>query len=320
MNILITGGSGFIGSNFIRYMLNEHPDDMIINLDVLSYAGNPDNLKDIHNNPNYLFVQGDICDPVIVDKLMKERKIDHIVHFAAESHVDRSIKDGSVFVRTNVLGTYVLLDSAMQNGVERFIHISTDEVYGSIINGSFKETDILNPSSPYSSSKAGSDLLVRSFYLTHNLPAIITRCTNNFGPYQHPEKLIPLFITNLLEEMKVPVYGTGQNVRDWIFVLDHCHAVDHILKYGEVGEIYNIGGGAEITNLDITQKILEILGKDNTMIKYVKDRPGHDFRYSLDCSKLRETGWVPEYNFEDALNETIAWYIDNKWWWNKLKH
>ena len=320
MKILVTGGSGFIGSNFIKYMLNEHPDDALINLDKLTYAGNPDNLRDVENNPNYSFVRGDICDQNLVDRLMQEQQIDHIAHFAAETHVDRSIADGSAFVRTNLLGTYTLLDSALRHGIDRFIHISTDEVYGSTIEGSFKETDVLSPSSPYSSSKAGSDLLAQSYYITHNLPVIITRCTNNFGPYQYPEKLIPLFITNLLDDKKVPVYGTGQNVRDWIYVLDHCRAIDFILRHGEAGEIYNIGGGAERTNLEITEKILEILGKGDSMIEYVKDRPGHDFRYSLDCSKLKDLGWVPEYNFEDALEKTIRSYIGNEWWWRKLKH
>ncbi|RJS71572.1 dTDP-glucose 4,6-dehydratase [ANME-2 cluster archaeon] len=320
MKILVTGGSGFIGSNFIRYMLNEHPDYRVINLDKLTYAGNPDNLKDVENNPNYSFVRGDICDQNLVDTLMQEQQIDHIAHFAAETHVDRSIADGSAFVRTNLLGTYTLLDSALRHGIDRFIHISTDEVYGSTIEGSFKETDVLSPSSPYSSSKAGSDLLAQSYYITHNLPVIITRCTNNFGPYQYPEKLIPLFITNLLGDEKVPVYGTGQNVRDWIYALDHCRAIDFILQHGEVGEIYNIGGGAERTNLEITEKILGILGKDGSMIEHVKDRPGHDFRYSLDCSKLKDLGWAPKYDFEDALEKTIRWYIENEWWWRKLKH
>jgi len=320
MKILVTGGSGFIGSNFIRYMLNEHPDYRVINLDKLTYAGNPDNLRDVENNPNYSFVRGDICDQNLVDTLMQEQQIDHIAHFAAETHVDRSIADGSAFVRTNLLGTYTLLDSALRHGIDRFIHISTDEVYGSTIEGSFKETDVLSPSSPYSSSKAGSDLLAQSYYITHNLPVIITRCTNNFGPYQYPEKLIPLFITNLLGDEKVPVYGTGQNVRDWIYALDHCRAIDFILQHGEVGEIYNIGGGAERTNLEITEKILGILGKDGSMIEHVKDRPGHDFRYSLDCSKLKDLGWAPKYNFEDALEKTIRWYIENEWWWRKLKH
>lgn len=316
----MTGGSGFIGSNFVRYMLNEHPDYRVINLDKLTYAGNPDNLKDVEDNPNYSFVRGDICDPDTVDTLVQEQQIDQVVHFAAETHVDRSITDGSAFVRTNLLGTYTLLDSALRAGIDRFIHISTDEVYGSTTEGSFKEADVLNPSSPYSSSKAGSDLLARSYYVTYDMPVIITRCTNNFGPYQYPEKLIPLFITNLLDDEKVPVYGTGQNVRDWIYVLDHCRAIDFILQHGEVGEIYNVGGGAEKTNLEITEKILGILGKDGSMIEHVNDRPGHDFRYSLDCSKLKNLGWVPEYNFEDALEKTIGWYIENEWWWRKLKH
>ena len=317
-NLLVTGGSGFIGSNFIRHMLGKYTDYKIINLDKLTYAGNLDNLKDVENNLNYSFVCGDICDPDVVNKVMQ--RVDHVVHFAAESHVDRSIEDGSVFVRTNVLGTHTLLESALKHNIKRFVHISTDEVYGSILDGSFKETDILTPSSPYSSSKAGSDLLAQSYYITHNLPVIITRCTNNFGPYQYPEKLIPLFVTNLVDNKKVSVYGTGQNVRDWIHVLDHCKAVDFILHNGSIGEIYNVGGGAEKTNLGITQKLLEILGKNDSMIEYVEDRLGHDQRYSLDCSKLMELGWAPEYDFNDGLKETAKWYVDNRWWWEKLKH
>ncbi|MCZ7397252.1 MAG: dTDP-glucose 4,6-dehydratase [Candidatus Methanoperedens sp.] len=227
--------------------------------------------------------------------------------------------DASAFVRTNVLGTFVLLDSALKNNIKRFVHVSTDEVYGSISKGSFKETDILTPSSPYSSSKAGSDLLAQSYYITHRIPVIITRCTNNFGPYQYPEKLIPLFITNLIENKKVPVYGTGKNVRDWIYVEDHCKAIDFVLHEGKNGEIYNIGGGAEKTNLEITETILEILGKDDSMVKYVKDRPGHDLRYSLDCTKLRRLGWAPEQEFDDALYNTVRWYVENRWWWEKLR-
>lgn len=299
-------------------MLEKYPNCKIFNLDKLTYAGNPDNLKDIENNPKYSFVRGDICDPAVVDKVMQN--VNHVVHFAAESHVDRSIEDGSVFVRTNVLGTYTLLESAMKHGIMKFIHVSTDEVYGSIKEGSFKETDMLTPSSPYSSSKAGSDLIAQSYYITYKLPVIITRCTNNFGPYQYPEKLIPLFITNLLENRNVPVYGTGKNVRDWIYVLDHCRAIDFVLHNGSIGEIYNIGGGVEKTNLEITWKILAMLSKDESMVEYVKDRPGHDLRYSLDCSKLRELGWRPEYNFDEALAETIKWYVENRWWWEKLKY
>jgi len=317
-NLLVTGGSGFIGSNFIRHMLGKYPDYKIINLDKLTYAGNPDNLEDVENNPNYSFVCGDICDPDVVSKVMQ--RVDHVVHFAAESHVDRSIEDGSIFVRTNVLGTHTLLESALKYNIMRFVHISTDEVYGSILNGSSKETDILTPSSPYSSSKAGSDLLAQSYHITHNLPMIITRCTNNFGPYQYPEKLIPLFVTNLVDNKKVPVYGTGQNVRDWIHVLDHCKAIDFVLHNGSIGEIYNVGCGAEKTNLEITQKLLEILGKNDSMIIYVEDRLGHDLRYSLDFSKLMEMGWAPEYDFNDGIKETAKWYVDNRWWWEKLKH
>ena len=318
MNILVTGGCGFIGSNFIRHILEKYPDYRIINLDKLTYAGNPDNLKDIEKNPNYSFIRGDICDTAIVDELME--RADQVVHFAAESHVDRSIEDSSAFVTTNVLGTFVLLDSALKHNIKRFIHVSTDEVYGSTVEGSFNENSILMPSSPYSSSKAGSDLLARSYYITHQLPVIITRCTNNFGPYQYPEKLIPLFITNLLEDKKVPVYGTGQNVRDWIYVMDHCKGIDFILHHGTDGETYNIGGGNELSNIDITKRILNILGKDESRIEYVEDRPGHDFRYSLDCSKLKGLGWGPEYNFNDAIEHTVDWYVKNTWWWEKLKY
>ena len=299
-------------------MLGKYPDYHITNLDIQTYAGNPDNLKDIEKSTNYTFIRGDICDRNIVESVMQN--VDIVVHFAAESHVDRSIDDASAFVRTNVLGTFVLLDIALKHNIKRFIHISTDEVYGSIKKGSFKETDILTPSSPYSSSKAGSDLLARSYFITHKLPVIITRCTNNFGPFQYPEKLIPLFITNLIENKKVPVYGTGKNVRDWISVEDHCNAVDFVLHKGNPGEIYNIGGGAEKTNLEITEKILAMLGKDDSMVEYVKDRLGHDLRYSLDCTKLRNLGWSPEHEFDDALSDTVRWYVENRWWWEKLKH
>ena len=299
-------------------MMNKYPDYNIINLDKLTYAGNLENFKEIETNPNYSFVRGDIRDPHLVHEVMKN--VDYVVHFAAESHVDRSIEDGSIFVKTNVLGTYILLQNSLECKVKKFIHISTDEVYGSTKSGSFGETDILTPSSPYSSSKAGSDLLAQSYYITYGLPVIITRCTNNFGPYQYPEKLIPLFVTNLLENKKVPVYGTGTNVRDWIYVLDHCKAVDFVLHSGNEGEIYNVSGGNEKTNIEITYKILELLGKEESMIEYVKDRPGHDFRYSLNCSKLKELGWEPGYSFDEALETTVKWYIEYKWWWEKLKH
>lgn len=318
MKLLVTGGSGFIGSNFIHYMLEKYPEYEITNLDKLTYAGNPENLLDVEKKSNYTFIKGDICDPSIVGRAMENK--DFVVHFAAESHVDRSIEDSSAFVRTNVMGTHVLLESAINHRVERFIHISTDEVYGSTANGSFKENDILTPSSPYSSSKAGSDLLARSYHITHKLPVIVTRCTNNFGPNQYPEKLIPLFITNLLEGKKVPVYGTGKNVRDWIYVEDHCRAVDLILHQGNPGEIYNIGGGAEKTNLEITHCIMDLMGVDDSRIEFVKDRPGHDLRYSLDCSKLKSMGWKPMHSFEEAMKYTVDWYVENRSWWENLKH
>ena len=317
MKLLVTGGCGFIGSNFIHYMLEKYPNCQIVNLDKLTYAGNQANLKDLENNPNYSFVKGDICDPVIVNEVMKTA--DQVIHFAAESHVDRSIDDGSVFVRTNVLGTNTLLQSALANEIKKFVHVSTDEVYGSIKEGSFTETDNLNPSSPYSSSKAGSDLLAMSYYTTYGLPVCITRCTNNFGPYQYPEKLIPFFISRLMEGKKIPVYGTGLNIRDWIYVEDHCSAVDFVLHKGSSGEIYNIDGGNELTNLEITYRLLEMLGKDESSIEYVEDRKGHDFRYSLDGSKLEKMGWRPKYDFETALEQTVRWYIENKWWWEPLK-
>ena len=319
MRLLVTGGLGFIGSNFIRQMLEGHPEHSIVNLDKVTYAGNPENLKDIAGDPRYTFIRGDICDPDLVGSVFREHQIDAVVHFAAESHVDRSIEDASVFVRTNVLGTHVLLEEALNHGVERFVHVSTDEVYGSIRSGSFREIDNLNPSSPYSASKAASDLLARSYYITHDLPVIVTRCTNNFGPYQYPEKLIPLFVTNLLDGKKVPVYGTGKNVRDWIYVLDHNRAIDFVLRHGEPGEIYNIGGDNEKSNLEITEGILRVLGKDGSMIEYVRDRPGHDWRYSLDSSKLRSMGWKPEFDFETALQATVEWYVENAWWWRPLK-
>jgi len=319
MKLLVTGGAGFIGSNFIRYMLDAHPDLEIINYDILTYAGNLNSLKGIDNQPRYTFIKGDICDQNLVNSTLKKFPVDAIVHFAAESHVDRSITDPSAFVKTNVLGTHTLLEAARNHAVPKFIHISTDETYGSIMKGSFRETDILSPSSPYSASKAGSDLLALSYFTTYHLPVIVTRCTNNFGPYQFPEKLIPLFITNLLQGKKVPVYGTGKNIRDWIHVNDHCRAVEFLLNNGVPGEVYNIGGGHEKTNLEITDKILELLGKDTSMVEYVTDRPGHDFRYSLDCSKLRKMGWKPRYSFEEALEETVAWYRQNTWWWQPLR-
>lgn len=318
--MLVTGGAGFIGSNFIRFLLNDRSDtEIVVNLDKLTYAGNLENLKDIAGNPAYRFIRGDICDGELVSRILDEFNIDTVVHFAAESHVDRSISEGLSFVTTNVTGTCSLLEAARKAGISRFIHVSTDEVYGSIRKGSFSETDPLNPSSPYSASKAGSDLLALSYFTTHHVPVIVTRCTNNFGPFQYPEKLIPLFTTNLIEGKKVPVYGSGMNVRDWIYVLDHCRAIACILKKGTPGEIYNIGGGTELTNLEITRKILEQLGKDETSIQYVGDRKGHDFRYSLSSDKLHSLGWQPRFTFDEALEHTIRWYKEQEWWWRKLK-
>jgi dTDP-glucose 4,6-dehydratase len=319
MKMLITGGAGFIGSNFITHMMDSHPEVEIINLDILTYAGNLKNLKSVDKNSRYTFIKGDICDQGIVNAILDRNEIDTIVHFAAESHVDRSITQASEFVRTNLLGTHNLLECARLHPVTRFIHISTDEVYGSTLKGSFTEKNILSPSSPYSASKAGSDLLALSYFTTYKFPVIITRCTNNYGPYQYPEKLIPLFITNLIEGKKIPVYGTGKNIRDWIHVSDHCRAVEFLLQKGISGEVYNIGGGNEKTNIEITKKILLFLNKDESLIEYVTDRPGHDFRYSLDCSKLQTMGWSPRYSFEEGLKETIEWYIRNEWWWRPLK-
>ncbi|RMD92685.1 MAG: dTDP-glucose 4,6-dehydratase [Calditrichaeota bacterium] len=314
---LVTGGAGFIGSNFIRYLLKKYRDVKIINLDKLTYAGNPDNLRDVENDPRYEFIKGDICDENLVHKIMP--RVDVVVNFAAESHVDRSIGAPDEFIKTDIFGAFVLLEAARKNKIERFIQISTDEVYGSIENGSFKETDTLMPSSPYSASKAGADRLAYSYFVTYNLPVQITRCSNNFGPYHYPEKLIPLFITNALEDKPLPVYGDGKNVRDWIYVEDHCEAIDFIYQHGKVGEVYNIGGGNEKTNLEITEYILKKLEKPKELITFVPDRLGHDRRYSLDCSKLHKLGWRPKHRFEEALDKTIQWYIENRWWWEKIK-
>ncbi|MFA5771245.1 MAG: dTDP-glucose 4,6-dehydratase [Thermoplasmata archaeon] len=314
--ILVTGGMGFIGSNFIRCALNKYKDYKIINLDKLTYAGNLDNLKDIKDK-RYRFVKGDICNRKIVDTLMK--KSDIVINFAAETHVDRSILDAGVFVKTDVLGTYTLLESAKRYNIKKFLQISTDEVYGSVDTGSFLESSPLSPNSPYAASKASADLLVRSYYATYKFPVLITRSSNNFGPYQYPEKLIPLFVTNAIDNLPLPVYGDGMNVRDWLYVTDNCEAIDAVLQSGEIGGIYNIGGGNEKTNLEITNRILKRLGKPEKLIMFVKDRPGHDRRYSIGCSKIKKMGWKTKYSFEDALNKTIDWYVENEWLWRKLK-
>jgi dTDP-glucose 4,6-dehydratase len=318
--LLVTGGAGFIGSNFIHYMLEKYPEYKIINLDKLTYAGNLENLRDVENNPNYSFVKGDIADAVIVEKIFSENNVDVVINFAAESHVDRSIDNPGVFIQTDVYGTFVLLEAVRKHNSKLFFQISTDEVYGSILDGSFKETDPLLPNSPYSASKAGAEMIVRSFYKTFGTPVIVTRTSNNFGPYQYPEKLIPLFVTNLIDNIKVPLYGDGMNVRDWIYVDDNCAALDAALHKGRIGEIYNIGAGNEKPNIWITKKIIELTGKDESMIKPVADRLGHDRRYSVDCSKIKsELGWECRYDFEEALKKTVDWYKENESWWRPLK-
>ncbi len=322
MKLLVTGGAGFIGSNFIRYWLKNHPGDSIVNFDKLTYAGNLESLKDVANNPNYTFIKGDICDAKTVNDAMVG--IDTVVHFAAESHVDRSIMDPLTFVKTNVIGTAVLLDAALKNKIKRFHHISTDEIFGALeLNSTekFNEKTNYNPRSPYAASKAGSDHLVRAYYITYGLPVTISNCANNFGPYMFPEKLIPLAITNLMEGKKVPVYGDGLYVRDWLYVEDHCTAIDAILTKGKIGETYYVGSMHEdIPNIEVIKKILKIMGKDESMIEYVKDRPGHDRRYAIDWSKIHnELGWSPAFDFEENLKKTVEWYTNNTDWWKKIK-
>ena len=314
---LITGGAGFIGSNFIRYLLSKYSDIEIVNLDKLTYAGNPENLKEFQQDPRYRFVHGDICDTALVESLMPGIHV--IVNFAAESHVDRSIGKPDDFIHTDIFGCFVLLESARKFGIDRFMQISTDEVYGSIENGCFSETDSLMPSSPYSASKAGADRLVYSYFVTYHLPVVIPRSSNNFGPYQYPEKLISLFITNALDNKSLPVYGDGKNVRDWLYVIDNCEALDLILRKGKDGEVYNVGAGNERNNLEITKLILKGTGKPEDLIEFVRDREGHDRRYALNIEKIKSLGWAPRHDFETALTETIRWYQVNRDWWMKLK-
>ncbi|NLD99289.1 MAG: dTDP-glucose 4,6-dehydratase [Fibrobacter sp.] len=324
-NILVTGGAGFIGSNFIHYLVKNTSNYRIINLDSLTYAGNPDNLKSLEGNPVYTFVKGDICDGSLVGKLFSEYDFDAVVHFAAESHVDRSITGPEQFVKTNVLGTQILLQAAkvQWNGRfdnKRFLHVSTDEVYGSLgPTGYFTENTPLSPNSPYSASKAGSDLLVRAYFETYGFPAITTRCSNNYGAYQFPEKLIPLIITNALRDLPLPVYGDGKNIRDWLFVEDHCSAIKTALEKGKTGRVYNVGGNNEWQNIDIVKLICAELGKPESLITYVQDRLGHDRRYAIDASFIKqELGWEPSVTFEQGIKKTIQWYLDNKSWWEKL--
>jgi len=322
MKLLVTGGAGFIGSNFILYWLKKYPSDKIVNLDKLTYAGNLENLKSVENNKNYQFIKGDICDRKLVDELMKN--IDVVIHFAAESHVDRSILNPAPFITTNILGTYTLLESALKNKIKRFHHISTDEVFGALglcSKEKFNEKTPYNPRSPYSASKAASDHLVRSYYTTYNLPITISNCSNNFGPYQFPEKLIPLAITNVFEGKKVPIYGDGLHIRDWLYVEDHVRAIELILQKGKVGETYLIGGlTKDISNIEVIKKVLKIMKKNESWIEFVEDRPGHDRRYALDWGKInKELGWRPRYDFDEALTKTVDWYIKNQDWWRKIK-
>ncbi|WP_461202266.1 dTDP-glucose 4,6-dehydratase [Anoxybacillus sp. TBDG-1] len=321
MNLLVTGGAGFIGSNFVRYMLEKYPNYKVVNYDLLTYAGNLENLKDVENHPNYTFVKGDINNRELVDYLVKTHEIDFIVNFAAESHVDRSITGPDIFVKTNVLGTQALLDVAKANNIKKYVQISTDEVYGTLgETGYFTEETPLAPNSPYSASKAGGDLLVRAYHETYGLNVNITRCSNNYGPYHFPEKLIPLMITNALEGKELPIYGDGQNIRDWLHVKDHCAAIDLVIHKGRPGEVYNIGGHNERTNNEIVHLIVENLGVSKDLIKYVADRPGHDRRYAIDPTKIMtELGWKPQYTFEKGIVETIQWYIDNQEWWKNIK-
>ena len=316
---MVTGGAGFIGSNFIHYALKNHDDIEVVNYDKLTYAGNLDNLRDIENDPRYNFVKGDICDSNCVNDTLKKFEISEVVNFAAESHVDRSISGPEDFVRTDVLGTFTLLESCRKFDISKYLQISTDEVYGSIKKGSFKETDHLNPSSPYSASKASADLLVNSYFVTYGLPVCITRSSNNFGPYQFPEKLIPLFIIRSLGDEPLSLYGDGLNVRDWLYVEDNCSAIDLVRAKAKKGEIYNIGADNEHANIEITNIILKELCKPSSLIRYVKDRPGHDRRYSIDSTKMKKMGWIPEKSkdFENSMKETIKWYIKYKWWWEE---
>jgi len=320
MKLLVTGGAGFIGSNFIHYILKKYPDYKIVNLDLLTYAGNLENLKDIEGNPNYKFVKGDIADAKLVNELVKE--VDMIINFAAESHVDRSILNSTSFIHTNVIGTHTLLEAAKNNGNKRFHHVSTDEVFGSLGSDdpAFNEKTPYDPRSPYSASKAASDHLVRAYFHTYGLPVTISNCSNNYGTFHFPEKLIPLFITNLLEDKKVPLYGDGLNVRDWLYVEDHCAAIDLIIHKGRIGETYCIGGQAEKNNREITHELLKLMDKNESYVEFIKDRPGHDKRYAIDFSKIKnELGWKPTVNFEEGLKKTVEWYKNNQNWWKNIK-
>jgi dTDP-glucose 4,6-dehydratase len=318
INVLVTGGAGFIGSNFVRHAIATHPDWHVTTLDKLTYAGRLENLQNVLDDPRHTFVKGDIADPGIAAPLVKASEI--VVHFAAETHVDRSLMSAGEFITTDVFGTFVLLEAAREAArLRRFVQISTDEVYGSVAEGSSRETDELRPRNPYSASKAGADRLAYSYWATYNVPVVITRASNNYGPFHFPEKVIPLFITNAIDGLPVPLYGDGQQERDWLHVSDHCHAVDMLIAGGNPGEVYNVGGGNHVRNVDLTKRILDLTGRPHSLIQPVADRPGHDRRYSLDTSKLQQLGWHPEVPFDAGLRETVAWYRENEWWWRPIK-
>ena len=320
MKLLVTGGAGFIGSHFVLEHLKQYPDDTVVVLDKLTYAGNLDNLLPVHDEPNYHFERGDIAHRETVQRVLQTYGIDTIVNFAAESHVDRSILDPDAFIQTDVVGTYILLDVARQLGIQRLHHVSTDEVYGSIPEGFFREGDPLEPNSPYAASKAGGELMVRAYHVTYGMYTTVTRGSNTFGPYQYPEKVTPFFITEAIDDRPLPLYGDGMQVRDWLYVDDHSDAIDVVLHHGAPGEIYNVGGEHEMHNIDVTRLILRLLGKPESLIRYVPDRPGHDRRYALTNDKIRaELGWTPQHDFETAMADTVRWYQENEWWWRKIK-
>ena len=317
MKLLVTGGAGFIGSNFIRHVLREHPVDRVVNLDKLTYAGNPANLADVQRDPRYAFVHGDICDAALVREVL--HGVDAVVNFAAESHVDRSLVEPDGFLRTDVFGVFTLLEAVRELKTPRVVHVSTDEVYGSVAQGSSTEQDPLRPSNPYSASKAAGDLLALAYWRTHGVPVVITRSSNNFGPHQYPEKVVPLFITNALDDQPLPLYGDGRHVRDWLYVLDNCAAIDLVLRRGRDGEVYNVGGGHEVENVVLTREILRLTGKPDSLIRRVTDRPGHDRRYSVDSTKVGQLGWAPRHPFPSALETTVRWYREHETWWRPLK-
>ncbi|MBN1955033.1 MAG: dTDP-glucose 4,6-dehydratase [Anaerolineae bacterium] len=320
-NLMVTGGAGFIGSNFVRYMLQKYAGYRIVVYDKLTYAGNLDNLKDVQRDfgARYAFVHGDVCDAAAVRAAIHQHQVDSVVNFAAATHVDRSLMEPDEFIRTDVFGTHVLLEAAKAFGLERYHQVSTDEVYGEVLEGRSRETDSLHTRSPYSASKAGGDMLCIAYYTSFDVPVTITRGSNNIGPYQYPEKVVPLFVTNAIDDQPLPLYGDGSQMRDYQYVVDHCEGIDVVLHQGEIGEIYNLGIGAETRNIDMTHAILDILGKPRSLIQPVKDRPGHDRRYALDVSKIRALGWEPNHSFEEAIEDTVRWYVENEWWWRPIK-